>query len=130
MILIDTDVCIEILRSNRKVILKREKHESLIAISFMSAAELYYGVENSGNIDHNKYVVEEFLLSVIVIESDLDIMKRVGQIKALLKRKNKLVPDADIIIASTAIEKCDFLVTGNNDHFKRIDGLKLENWIR
>jgi|JI9StandDraft_2_1071091.scaffolds.fasta_scaffold07480_3 tRNA(fMet)-specific endonuclease VapC len=130
MILIDTDVCIEILRGNKKVISKRSKSEEPISISFMTVAELFYGAENSGNPEHNHSIVEEFLLTLQVIQSDFSIMKRFGLIKAKLKKKNNLVSDADIIIASTVIEKCEFLVTGNTEHFDRINGLKIENWIR
>ena len=130
MILIDTDVCIEILRGNKRVISRRGKYDSGIAISFMSVAELYYGAENSGNIQHNFSIIEELLLTLFIIESDYMIMKKFGQIKAALKKQNCLLPDADIFIASTAIEKCEFLVTGNTEHFKRIEGLRIENWIR
>lgn len=130
MILIDTDVCIEILRGNKKVINKRNKFDEAISISFMTVAELFYGAQNSGNPEHNQSIVEEFLLTLQIIQSDFSIMKRFGSIKATLKKKNNLVPDADIIIASTAIEKCEFLVTGNTEHFSRMDGLKIDNWIR
>lgn len=130
MILIDTDVCIEILRGNKKVINKRNKFEEEVAISFMTVAELFYGAENSGNSEHNHSIVEEFLLTVKIIQSDFSIMRRFGIIKGKLKKKNNLIPDADIIIASTAIEKCEFLVTGNTEHFDRIDDLKINNWIR
>jgi predicted nucleic acid-binding protein len=130
MILIDTDVCIEILRGNKKVINNRNKIEEPISVSFMTVAELFYGAENSGNTSHNNSIVEEFLLTLYIIESDFRIMKRFGLIKAELKKNNNLLPDADIIIAATAIEKCNLLITGNVDHFKRIEGLKLENWIR
>ena len=99
-------------------------------ISFMSVAELFYGADNSDAAATNLSLIEEFLLSVQVIQSEFSIMKRFGSIKAKLKRLHKLVPDADIFISSTAIEKCEFLVTGNQDHFSRIDALKLENWIR
>ncbi|MBP9887285.1 MAG: PIN domain-containing protein [Leptospiraceae bacterium] len=130
MILIDTDVCIEILRGNKKVINKRNKFDEAISISFMTVAELFYGAQNSSNPEHNQSIVEEFLLTLQIIQSDFSIMKRFGSIKATLKKKNNLVPDADIIIASTAIEKCEFLVTGNTEHFSRMDGLKIDNWIR
>ena len=130
MILLDTDVCVEILRGNKKVIQNRSKFEEPVAISFMSVAELFYGADNSYAAATTLYLAEEFLLSVQVIQSEFSIMKRFGSIKAKLKWLHKLVPDADIFIASTAIEKCEFLVTGNQDHFSRIDGLKLENWIR
>ena len=130
MILIDTDVCIEILRGNKKVINKRNKFDEAISISFMTVAELFYGAQNSSNPEHNQSIVEEFLLTLQIIQSDFSIMKRFGSIKATLKKKNNLVPDADIIIASTAIGKCEFLVTGNTEHFSRMDGLKIDNWIR
>ncbi len=130
MILFDTDVCIEILRGNKKVITKRNDFDEPISISFMTVAELFYGSEISGNTENNNSLIEEFLLTINIIESDFNIMKRFALIKAGLKRKNNLLPDADIIIAATTLEKCNFLVTGNIDHFSRIEGLKIDNWIR
>lgn len=35
----------------------------------------------------------------------------------------------DTLIAATALEEDLILVTGNTDHFSRIPGLKIENWI-
>jgi tRNA(fMet)-specific endonuclease VapC len=55
-------------------------------------------------------------------------MRRFGIIKSELKTSNILLPDADILIAATVLEKCDMLVTGNTKHFERIDGLVIENW--
>ena len=46
MILLDTDICIELLRGNAKVIEKRQGYDEKVAISFMSVAELFYGAEN------------------------------------------------------------------------------------
>lgn len=45
MILVDTDICIEILRKNEKVISSREKYNNDIGISFISVGELYYEAE-------------------------------------------------------------------------------------
>ncbi|MBP7554150.1 MAG: PIN domain-containing protein [Spirochaetes bacterium] len=129
MILLDTDVCIEILRGNKKVIEKRKENNDSIAISFMTAAELYYGAEKSDYREKNKILIEEFLLTVEIIESDIEIMKRFGEIKANLKVKNEILADADILIGSAALEKCEKLITGNENHFKRIDNLRIENWI-
>ena len=130
MILIDTDVCIEILRGNKKVLAKSNNYEGVISISFMTVAELFYGALNSSNSKQNISLVEEYLLTLNVIESDFDIMKRFGAIKANLKKGNNLLADADIIIVATAIEYCDLLITGNIKHFERIIDLKIENWIR
>lgn len=130
MILLDTDTCIEILRGNRRVIEKRIEYEGDAAISFMTVGELYYGAEKSGNKTENFILIEEFLLVTGVFQSDTEIMKRFGAIKANLAFKNRMLTDADMIIAATALEKSEKLITGNVEHFKRIDNLRIENWIR
>ncbi len=130
MILLDTDVCIEILRGNKKIIEKRIDCDERIAICFMTVAELYYGAEKSKYSQKNINVIEEFLLSVAVINTDLEILKKFGQLKNDLYKNNILLPDVDILIASVAITKCTKLVTGNKKHFNRFDNLKIENWIK
>ena len=57
-------------------------------------------------------------------------MKKFGEIKSELKNKKIIIPDADIIIASTALEKCAMLITGNIKHYGRIEKLDIDNWIR
>ena len=130
MILLDTDVCVEILRGNKKVIQKRAEYPGEVAISFMTVAELYYGAENSQNPVENKTLVEKFTMTVGIVHSDVPILKRFGELKAGLKKKSVLIPDADLFIGATSLEKSEALVTGNAKHFERIDGLKIENWIR
>lgn len=130
MILIDTDICIEILRGNKKVIEKRNETNESIGISFMTVGELYYGAEKSEYKQKNIILIEEFLLTVDIIESDIEIMKRFGEVKSKLKARNEILADADILIGSTVLEKCEKLITGNIDHFKRVENLKIENWLK
>lgn len=130
MILLDTDVCIEVIRGNRKVLKKRNEYAGGVAISFMTAGELFYGAENSTHTSENVLLIENFLLATPVLHSDTDILRRFGEMKAALKKGNRMVPDADIFIAATAMEKAEALVTGNAKHFERFEGLRLENWTR
>jgi tRNA(fMet)-specific endonuclease VapC len=130
MILFDTDTCIEILRGNKRVLERKEGYRGEIAIGFMTAGELFYGAETSAQPVENRVLVEKFMLSLAIIHTDIPILKRFGEIKAGLKRSGKLLPDADILIAATALERTEALITGNTGHFDRIPGLKLENWIR
>ena len=128
MILFDTDVCIELLKGNKKVIVRRDQYDEPVGISFMSVAELYYGAEKSTNPSKNHLIIETLLLSLEIIEPDLGILKRFGVIKAQLHQKGSGIADADIFIAATAMEKGTRLVTGNLKHFERIPGLTVENW--
>ena len=130
MILLDTDACIELLRGNRNVIEKRQTYEEAIAISFMSVAELFYGAEKSDHRNENMNLIHEFLYTVEVVHSDLEIVKKFGEIKSLLGKAGNILADADIFIAATAITKCSMLITGNIRHFQRIEALRVENWMR
>lgn len=130
MILLDTDICIEILRGNKSVINQRNGIDSDVAISFMSVGELYYGANRSNFKQKNINIVDEFLLSIEILNPDKQILQEFGKIKTELYNKNILIPDADILIASTALTKCSKLITGNIKHFNRFSNLYLENWIR
>jgi len=130
VILLDTDICIELLRGNFNVIERRQGYDEKVAISFMTVAELFYGAEKSNNKNKNANLIMEFLLTVEIIHSDLEILIKFGKLKALLGKAGNILSDADLFIAATAIVKCNILITGNVNHFKRIEELRLENWIR
>lgn len=129
MVLLDTDVCISLLRGNRKVIEHRKDFAGEVSVSFMNVAELFYGAEKSANPKKNKAVVEQFLLTVRTINSNRNIMKRFGRLKAQLEQSGNPLTDADLFIAAAALETCTHLITGNIKHFSRIEGLNLENWL-
>ena len=130
MILLDTDVCIELLRGNFNVIERRQGYDEKVAICFMTVAELFYGAEKSNYKSKNTNLITQFLLTVDIIHSDLEILIKFGKLKALLGKDGNILSDADIFIAATAIAKCNMLITGNVNHFKRIEELRIENWIR
>lgn len=129
MILLDTDVCVELLRGDKRVVERRKQTESPVAVSFMTVGELLYGAQKSNNSKKNIAVVEEFLLSVRIIDSSYEIMRKFGSLKANLTSAGLPPTDADILIAATSLACCDMLITGNLAHFRRFEGLTLDNWI-
>lgn len=130
MILLDTDVCIEMLRGNRRVIEKRQNCDENIAVSFMSVAELYSGAEKSDHAGENLNLVDEFLFTVEILHTDLGILQKFGQLKARLTKMGTVLPDADLFTAAVALSKCSMLITGNIRHLGRIEELTIENWTR
>jgi tRNA(fMet)-specific endonuclease VapC len=56
-----------------------------------------------------------------------EIVVRAAEIYADLHRSGRLVSDADILIAATAMSNDLMLVTGNEGHFRRIVGLAVDN---
>jgi predicted nucleic acid-binding protein len=130
MILLDTDICVEILRGNKKVVERRLGCEEETAISFLTVGELFYGSYKFNQPEKNVSIINRFLLSIQVIQSDYPIMRRFGEIKAHLVGSRQILPDADILVAATGLVKCTRLITGNLRHFQRIAGLTVENWIK
>ena len=129
MILFDTDTCVGILRGSVSVLSRRKTADDEIAVSFMSVAELYYGALKSTNPDKNYRLVEQLLLTLRVINSDMEILKEFGKLKSDLELEGNLLADADLFIAATCIKKCNMLITGNIKHYNRISGLKIANWL-
>jgi tRNA(fMet)-specific endonuclease VapC len=129
MILLDTDICIELLHGNKSVIERRKSIDDSIAISFITVAELYYGAEKSKKKNEMKLLVDKFLLSVNIIESTTEISKKFGEIKGNIELKGKRQEDADLFIAACTLIECEKLITGNIKHYKNIDKLRIENWI-
>ena len=130
MTVIDTDVCVELLRGNKHVIEHRRKVADEVAISFMTMGELFYGAERSSRPSHNRELVERFLLSVTCLQSDQALMDKFGTLKAELAARGEILPDADLLIAATAMTSGGSLVTGNKAHFARFAGLKVMDWTR
>jgi tRNA(fMet)-specific endonuclease VapC len=128
MILLDTDTFIELLRGNRRVLQRCDRYDGIVGISFMSIAELYYGAEKSKDPSRNIDTIDTLLLSLEIIQTDIPILRRFGLIKAHLQKQGATVADADILIASTTLERAERLITGNSRHFERIPGLVTEDW--
>jgi len=59
---------------------------------------------------------------------DVNIFDKASNIYSELRRKGKLIEDADILISSISLIKNCILVSNDTD-FNRIDGLKIENWL-
>jgi tRNA(fMet)-specific endonuclease VapC len=128
MILLDTDICIELLKGNKRILQRRDQYDGPVGVCFMTIAELYYGAEKSRDPGKNIDTIEKLLITLEIVHADIAILKRFGTIKAHLQKQGEPIADADILIASATIEKAERLITGNTKHFEHIGGLALENW--
>lgn len=128
---LDTDIVIEALRGNDKVIKKMNDLpiETSICITGLTVYELYKGVFSIGE-RRREHEVEEFIDKAEVLQLDAYIEKKAGEIYADLRKKGELINDADILIAATVLGNDSVLVTNNTDHFRRVKNLKIENWLR
>ena len=129
MKLLDTDICIGLLKGVPKVVAAWRACDERCALSLMSVGELAYGAAKARNPEAERGRVER--LVGILDEGSLTkaVMMRFGILKAELEAAGTPLADADLLIAATALEHGMTLMTGNTKHFARIHGLQLENWF-
>ena len=130
MNLLDTDVCIEILRGNARVIEHRRRTPDEVATTWITACELAYGAAQSRAPEANQALVVAFLATLPILELDWVAAEHFGRLKADLERAGTLLADADLLIASIALALGAGLVTGHRRHYERIPELRIEDWIR
>jgi predicted nucleic acid-binding protein len=128
---LDTDILIEYFRGNKTVKSRIENlgEDDAIGFTWLSIYEFFKGIFVSGKFDEEKFL-KGLIDSVMVMEETYESARIGGEIYANLKREGTLINDADILIASIVKGYNAVLVTNNEDHFKRIDGLRYENWLK
>ena len=128
--LLDTDICIFYLKGKFGI---KEKIEASgqgnCFVSEMTIAELMFGARNSDNFEkHQNDHIK--VLSVATLKRVLDSLPTYGIEKARLRRAGNLIPELDLLIATTALHHGMTLVSNNTKHMSRIEGLMLENWTQ
>jgi len=127
--LLDTNICIHFFRGKFDLIEKFNKIGiETCAISEITLAELIFGAENSPNPEKNHLLIERFIEQITILPIFNSIIKY-GKQKAKLRKKGRIISDFDLLIGCTATENDLIMVTENVNEFKRIDGIKIENWI-
>ena len=86
-----------------------------------------YGIEKKGP-DVMTATVGALFDQIQVAALDLDADRHYGRIRVQLEREGKTIGTNDLMIAAHALPLVAVLVTGNVEEFKRVNGLKIENW--
>lgn len=129
MYLLDTETIIYNLKGDLKVQENLKLHvNDLIQISIITLMELYYGAYKSQHVDANIAKIKTLELSLEILPTGQETAEIFGKLKSRLESGGNRLDDFDLIIASTALAHNLVLVTNNEKHFQRIEGLRLENW--
>lgn len=129
MYLLDSNICVYYLKPRYGLDRKIDSIGiDLCSISEISVAELKFGAEKSDNPPKNEQVLSDFTakVQVLPIFPCLDVYARE---KARLQKAGTVIDEFDLLIGATAIANDLILVTNNEKHFARLEGIKMENWI-
>ncbi|MCL2334600.1 MAG: type II toxin-antitoxin system VapC family toxin [Endomicrobia bacterium] len=130
MYLLDTNICIYIIKKKPEAVLKhlKIKYPKGLFISSITLAELEQGVENSAYPEKNSVALMSLLSIIDIIPFDSNAAKEYGKIKTDLKKRGCIIGELDMLIAACAKAENFILVTNNTKEFNRIKDLKIENW--
>ncbi|MFC1848759.1 type II toxin-antitoxin system VapC family toxin [candidate division CSSED10-310 bacterium] len=133
MYLFDTDTLSNIVKRKPSPKLLKKLQTLPYKLQFTSAiniGEIYYGAERT---DRRDLIIEKFesfvFPNVQVLSFDHTSAKTYGKIRAILEKRGSVCSEPDLRIASIAIQHKLILISGNIKHFKKIPGLKIDNWI-
>lgn len=128
--MLDTNICIYVMKRRPISVLEKfNYYEKQLCVSIITAAELFYGAENSDFPERNLRVADNFLSRLTVLPYDIQAARHFGKIYADLRQKGQLISENDMHIAAHARSQNLVLVSNNLREFERVNHLRMENWI-
>jgi tRNA(fMet)-specific endonuclease VapC len=99
-----------------------------LAISLVTRFEILRGLK-AKRATAQLAAFDSFCTNNDVLQITDQIIVRAADIYADLHIRGQLIPDADILIAATAVENDLVMATNNLADFGRIAGLRIDNWL-
>jgi tRNA(fMet)-specific endonuclease VapC len=113
----------------RRRIQRRLRAGRTVAVSMVTVCELEYGAGRSVHPEKERRAVSKILAPFTLLECDAIRMPRhYGEVRCMLDEAGTPIGAMDLMIAAHARARGATLVTNNTSEFKRIEGLKVENW--
>ena len=128
--LLDTNICIYIRKQKPERVSQRFHKVGFgeAAISVITYGELLYGANKSGQRARSLATVQEFVRIVPPLPLPENAAEAYGFIRAALERRGEIIGNNDLWIAAHALAAGLTLVTNNEKEFRRVRGLKVQNW--
>lgn len=131
-LMLDTSVCIALLRSGRGALSARAAATGAerLSISSIVLSELAYGAANSADPEANAEAVAHLLRQLAVEAFDAPAAMEYGRIRVAVRKKGSAVGQMDLLIGAHAIARGAGIATLDTRDFGRIPGLRVESWAR
>lgn len=129
--LLDTDTISFFIKGNPNVAQRMEQyfdHFGYLNVSVIT----YYEIKNGllfRDARRQMKDFEAFVQDCRILPVATEIADLAADTFAELRRQNLMIGHTDVLIAATALHHSLAVVTNNQNHFLRIPGLLLENWV-
>lgn len=100
-----------------------------IGVPLIVVYEIEVGIQKTADPSRRKKQLEEFLNTCRVLPFDRKEISAAARIRSQLEKRGEPIGPLDTLIAGTALANDLTLVTHNIREFKRIEGLKVVDWV-
>jgi tRNA(fMet)-specific endonuclease VapC len=128
--MLDTNILSDLIRNPQGKAARRivKVGEDNVCTSIIVAAELRYGCARSGSTRLRR-AVEDLLGEIDVLPFEAPADADYGAIRARLEATGRPIGGNDLLIAAHARALGATIVTANSHEFRRVRGVKVENWL-
>jgi len=129
--LIDTNIFVAALRGKVPHLADRFLAHSPqdIFVPYLVVAELRVGAAKSGRREHHDRQITALWQPFVIAWPDLATVQHYVDIRSTLEATGTPIGESDLWIAATARASGGILVTHNQNEFRRVEGLRWEDWI-
>ena len=127
--MLDADTVSYAIRGQGRVGARLLEHRpSELCLSAVTLSELQFGADAKRSKKLNRSI-RAFIQDVHVAPFNEAAAERFGPVAAALARRGRPIGAFDTLMAAHALSLGLVVVTNNTKHFRRVPGLKLENWL-
>jgi tRNA(fMet)-specific endonuclease VapC len=130
--LLDSNVLIAALKGEPAHLLNRLAGlaPERLCLSAVVLAELLTGAEKSSTPPARKASLDVLVRGMETVSFEASDAATYARIRAALERKGEAIGPLDLLIGAQALNRGLVLVTANLREFRRVPGLRCENWLR
>ena len=130
--LLDTTAWVDYLTGRHPAVAARIQRAlpSDLGLSAVVVAELRYGADRSARPRANHGRIDVLVEEIPALDFDLDAAATYGRLRSHLEASGTPIGPNDMLIAAQAVARGLVVVTDNDKEFRRVKGLKVENWRR
>ena len=127
--LIDTDICSAHLRNVIGVADRFAKNIGQLHKSVLTLGELLSWTLRSKSPPRYQQVLSKLLADLTILDVNRVVAERFGEVRSRLLDQGQPVASIDLMIGSTELVHGLTMVTHNVQHFVKIPGLVVEDWL-
>jgi tRNA(fMet)-specific endonuclease VapC len=130
--MLDTNICIYIAKHQPPEVKLRfeQMKPGQLVMSAITYGELAYGVNKSSQRQRALRQLQGMVQDIPVEDLNSAAAEAYGEVRASLEKQGRLIGNNDLWIAAHAMALDLTLATNNEREFRRIEGLRVENWAK